>query len=285
MTGSVRVLGESSEAAARPFLKWAGGKSKLLDQMATRAPDVQAINTYFEPFLGGGALYFRLRPARACLSDTNRDLVDTYAAVRDMVPEVVSNLRSLEYSEDAYYRVRAWSPRSPAKKAARFIYLNKTCFNGLYRENKSGRFNVPFGRNGPNVAICDEQQLRRASTALAHAHLTPLDFEEAVTGAGPGDFVYFDPPYTTAHANNGFVEYNAMVFSWRDQRRLATVAAELVHRGVYVMVSNASHVSIRRLYPSSVFEMIRLPRESTIAASREHRFSTYEVLLIGRPGP
>jgi len=156
--------------------------------------------------------------------------------------------------------------------------LNKTCFNGLYRENLAGDFNVPYGRHQRSLVLCDEDQISDASDTLANAELRVADFETAVAAARQGDVVYFDPPYTTAHSNNGFIEYNAKVFSWTDQERLARVALKLARRGVHVIVTNADHPSIRRLYPKP-FRARRLARWSTIAAAKGRRFPTTELLI------
>jgi DNA adenine methylase len=269
--------------SAEPFLKWAGGKRNLLDRLLPLFPPLNPEGTYFEPFLGGGAVFFRLRPNRAVLSDINVELIEVFVAVRDDVEAVVIKLAGLPYSESDYYKIRAWRPTDLADRAARLIYLNKTCFNGLFRVNQRGEFNVPFGRHGPNVEICNELQLRAASAALKSAVFAVGDFEETLCSAQAGDFVYLDPPYTTAHASNGFIEYNAKVFSWADQRRLARVAEKLVDRGVSVVVSNADHSSIIDCYTrSDRFEPRRIQRWSTIASRATKRFQTTEVVLVGR---
>jgi DNA adenine methylase len=234
---------------------------------------------YFEPFLGGGSLFFSLCPTQARLSDANEELIRAFVSVRDEVEKVIDHLRRWEYDELSYYKIRSSKPRSNSGAAARFIYLNKTCFNGLYRVNKRGEFNVPFGRHGDSLLVCDRTQLRSASQALQNARLRAEDFEEAVKEARAADVVYFDPPYTTAHTNNGFIEYNARVFSWADQRRLAAVAGRLAEKGVTVVLSNAWHPSIRDLYGPR-FRPYRIRRHSTIGATPSRRFATSELLLI-----
>lgn len=272
------MAGDGAEKRLEPFLKWAGGKRLLLDQILPHINATSSRKTYFEPFLGGGAVFFALSPSRAVLSDSNEALIDTYAAVRDYVETVIDRLRHFPYSESDYYRIRDSKPRTAAGRAARFIYLNKTCFNGLYRENLDGEFNVPFGRHGSQPLTCDRAQLRGASAALKGTTLKKLDFEEAVGPARSGDVVYFDPPYVVSHTENGFVEYNARIFSWEDQERLAELARNLAAEGVHVVVSNADHGSIRKLY--SGFHIQRLVRWSTMAASKTKRFATSELLLI-----
>ena len=266
-----------------PFLKWAGGKRRLREQILDHLPPLAVGRRYFEPFLGGGAVFFALRPDRAVLTDANPNLIDAFCAVRDEVDSVIARLARLHNNADEYYRLRRARPRTQVARAARFIYLNKTCFNGLYRENLLGEFNVPFGRHGPNLCICDEPQLRAASEALQTAELRSMDFGGVISRARAGDVLYLDPPYTVAHSNNGFVEYNARVFNWEDQARLASAAARLVGRGAHVVVSNAYHPSILELYrKSGRFEVVELDRWSTVAGSSAKRMPTREIILVGR---
>jgi DNA adenine methylase len=266
------------ERVAEPFLKWAGGKRLLIDEIARVVAFDHHARRYYEPFLGGGALFFAVMPPRAVLSDINSSLIDAFVAVRDSPEAVIQTLELLRHTRRDYYAVRSWRPRRADERAARFIYLNKTCFNGLYRENLRGDFNVPYGRHERSLVICDEDQIRDASDALAGADLLVCDFESAVGSASDQDVVYFDPPYTTAHSNNGFIEYNAKVFSWSDQERLAGVAMKLAKRGVHVVVSNADHTSIRRLYPKP-FRARRIERWSTMAAKKKKRLPIHELVI------
>ena len=244
-------------------------------------PRPAAGSKYIEPFLGGGAVFFALRPTRSVLSDANAELVETYEAVREEVEEVIRFLKRLEHDEESYYRVRKSRPYTRASRAARFIYLNKTCFNGLYRVNTDGDFNVPFGKHGPKLLVCDTDQLRAASKTLQAATLVSDDFGAIIRRAHSGDLVYLDPPYTTAHSNNGFIEYNAKVFSWEDQSRLANLALGLVRRNIRVAVSNADHKSIRDLYDHNEFTIHRIKRASTMAGSAAARFAAVELLIVG----
>ncbi|MEJ7901546.1 MAG: Dam family site-specific DNA-(adenine-N6)-methyltransferase, partial [Thermomicrobiales bacterium] len=209
---------ETKTSKPEPFLKWAGGKRKLVARLAPYLKSPQSEYSYFEPFLGGGAAFFHLEPQSAFLSDVNEELIETYIAVRDEVESVIDYLSGLVYKKEDYYQIRSARPTTTAERAARFIYLNKTCFNGLYRVNLKGEFNVPFGRHKPSVEICNKTQLYAASKALSLASLRAGDFQDVLTHAQSGDVVYLDPPYTTTHSNNGFIEYNAKVFSWDDQR-------------------------------------------------------------------
>jgi DNA adenine methylase len=269
-------------SSAGPFVKWAGGKRLMLPKLLVHMPPLRDGRRYIEPFLGGGAMFFALRPERALLADLNRELIDVFSAVRNDVDGVIRALRPLKNEEATYYAVRASKPRNAAAKAARFIYLNKTCFNGLYRVNTKGEFNVPFGQHGRQLLVCDERQLRAASEALAGIELDSADFGATVRRSRAGDLVYFDPPYTTAHTNNGFIEYNQRVFSWDDQRRLARIALKLVRRGVDVAVSNADHPAITALYAGECFQIHRIARASTMAGNPKHRFAATELLIVGR---
>ncbi len=277
-------VGVAPKATVEPFLKWAGGKRLLLDRVLPHVPHPEPGGRYYEPFLGGGAVFFGLGlSGPAQLSDLNRELIETFCVVRDGVDDLIQALQQLEHSSARYYHVRSTRPRSAVKCAARFIYLNKTCFNGLYRVNLNGEFNVPFGRHGSNLEICNTTQLRQASLRLRTTRLKCIDFEIAVKEAKAGDVVYFDPPYTVAHSQNGFVEYNARVFRWSDQRRLARRAAALVKNGVAVAVSNGLHPSILDLYPQRLFDRVSIERWSTMAGSGAKRFRGTELLLVGRP--
>jgi DNA adenine methylase len=231
---------------------------------------------YYEPFLGGGAVFFSLLPHAATLSDTNGELVQMYVQVRDSPDKVLSCLRRMPNSEEDYYRIRSMKPRTEAGRAARFIYLCTLSFNGIYRQNLHGEFNVPYGYK-THINPCDAAMLDRISESLQGKTLLDGDFEKATSTAGKGDFVYFDPPYTVAHGNNGFIKYNAKIFSWADQKRLASVALRLKKAGCKVIVSNADHASIRELY--SGFEIRMIERHSVMAASSEFRRPVRECLF------
>jgi DNA adenine methylase len=264
-------------------VKWAGGKRLLLDEILPKLPLLGDGSRFIEPFLGGGAVFFGLLPKVAILSDLNADLIHAYEVVRDDVESLIERLARLPVTAEDYYRIRDERPRNNVERAARFIYLNKTCFNGLYRVNVAGEFNVPYGRHRRSMVVCDRDQLRTASRALANADIKMSDFGRTLRSARSGDLVYCDPPYTTAHRDNGFVEYNSRVFSLRDQRRLATWARVLLQRGVSVAISNADHPSITRLYAGSEFKRHRIERWSTIAGSASKRYPTTELLIVGRP--
>ena len=234
---------------ARPFLKWAGGKRQLLGELLRHAP--RATARYHEPFLGGGALFFALKPARAVLSDVNLRLIRTYRGVKDDVERVIGLLESYPHDADFYYELREVDidRRSDAEVAAWFIYLNKTGFNGLYRVNRDNRFNVPFGRYA-RPTICNKATLRACSRALERAEILHLDFEQAVKKARRGDFVYFDPPYVPLSATSSFTSYTSNGFDAGAQTRLRDIAKKLKRSGVRVLLSNSSAPFVRNLYKS-----------------------------------
>jgi len=282
---------------ARPFLKWAGGKGQLLGQYEPFFP--HHFNAYYEPFLGGGAVFFHLwnlaatgslgsrawrpgaahQPRPAFLSDVNEELINAYIVVRDRVEELIERLRGHRNERGYYYALRAQDPTAlgPVERAARLIYLNKTCYNGLYRVNRWGRFNVPFGRY-KNPLICDAEGLRAASLALQGVELRACDFEEALQGAGPGDFVYLDPPYDPLSATASFTSYAQGGFDEGEQRRLARSFAELDRRGCLLMLSNADTELVRRLYRG--FRIVQVQAKRAINSRADGRGAISELLIL-----
>lgn len=270
---------ETGTASKRllPFLKWAGGKRWLTDQY----PEIFLAkhDRYVEPFLGGGAVFFATRPLNAQLSDTNRDLIECYEVVRNdpegLVRELVKHQE--KHCKDYYYSVRSAGAEGRIERAARFIYLNRTCFNGLYRVNLLGAFNVPIGTK--TAVLLPTDDFIAASRSLQSARLSVEDFEAAVLRCGAGDFVYLDPPYTANHNNNGFLKYNEKIFSWADQIRLKTVALSAARNGAKVVISNAAHSSVVELYKGAG-EIITVSRPSVLAADRSKRGAVQEILVV-----
>lgn len=259
----------------RPLLKWPGGKRRLLRDILPFVPST--FHRYIEPFVGGGAVFFRLSPVRASLSDSNQELVNCYVQVRDNPDRVTRWLRRQPNTEAHYYKVREMECRDPIAAAGQIIYLCTLSFNGIYRTNLNGTFNVPYGRK-THISPASDVPISSASEALKAATVRCEDFEKAMRRARPGDFVYCDPPYTVAHENNGFVKYNSKIFSWADQERLADIASTLGRIGVQVLVSNADHPSIRKLYRR--MKVVQIHRPSVIAASSQYRKSVSECLFI-----
>jgi DNA adenine methylase len=277
--------------AARPFLKWAGGKQQLLAELARFYPPPQAGQAYHEPFLGSGAVFFHaranLRPGRALLSDSNRELINAWKAVQRQVEAVIRALDAHRraHSEAHFYEVREQDPAalgSPAARAARFIYLNKTCFNGLYRVNSRGLFNVPMG-SYRKPAILDADRLRAASAALAGAELRAGPFTGVLARAQPGDFVYFDPPYVPVSSTAYFTAYTEGLFGPDDQRRLADVFRELAARGCHVLLSNSDTAEVERLYAGFTIERVRARRN--INSRSDRRGAVNELVVTSSPRP
>lgn len=247
---------------AVPFLKFAGGKRQLLPEIRKHVP--ASFGRYFEPFVGGGAVFFDLCAAgridKACLNDSNIELMLTYSQIHNNVEPLIVTLRehSELHSEKHYYAVRAMRGMPQLAAAARMLYLNKTCFNGLYRVNNSGGFNVPFGRY-KNPTICDADNLRACSRALQDVALFSVDFA-SLTETRPGDFMYFDPPYWPANGTSNFTNYTAGGFGPDDQQRLADHALALRKSGVHVLLSNADLPPVRKLYKSFYMRTVQANR-------------------------
>lgn len=273
------------EQPAKPFLKWVGGKRQLLPELVERYRRMSAGShgRYFEPFLGGGALFFHLRPASAVLSDTNARLIRTYRGVRNQLDEVLARLKHYDRQKTdkaAYYRVRGRdidASDDDAEVAAWLIYLNRTGYNGLYRVNSKNRFNVPFGRY-KNPGVYDPETLRRCSEVLAGAKLVLGDFAVATSSAKKGDFVYFDPPYVPLSTTSSFASYTKGGFGPTEQERLRDVALALKKKGVRVLLSNSSAAEVRRLYRDD-FEIDEVQALRLVNSNASRRGSIAEVLI------
>lgn len=263
-------------ASPRPFLRWAGSKRHLLEEIVPLLPT--RFGSYYEPFLGSGSMFFLLCPEHAVLGDTCKELIETYRAVRDNPAQIMRHLANWRPDRKFYYQIRGRPSGWRFRRAAEFIYLNKTCWNGLYRVNLEGRFNVPYGRPKTDYLI-ERRELMAVASALSRegVRLVTADFEESLSSASKGDLVYLDPPYVTGHNGNGFLEYNKNIFSWQDQVRLANVARRLAAKGVHVVVSNAYHGPVIDLYTGFKRHIIR--RFSTLASDLRKRRRIDEALL------
>lgn len=280
-TGVVSALGEaSSSTAPRPFLKWAGGKRSLIPQLSPLFP--KRFGRYFEPFLGGGAVYMHLLPSEAGLSDINPRLIHCYQAIRDDVGSLIERLARLRsrHSSEHYYecreRLNGGKRLSVVDRAALQIYLNKTCFNGLYRENRRGHFNVPIGRY-TNPSVFDPSNLVRVSATLRRATIACQPFETVLDQARTGDFVYLDPPYQPVSETSNFTSYSKGGFSAFDQGRLADFCKELDRRGCFVMQSNSDAQLIKQLY--SDFRISRVSARRSINSKARRRGPVPEVVI------
>jgi DNA adenine methylase len=266
-----------------PFLKWPGGKRWFVARHPDRLP--RTYGRYFEPFLGAGSVFFHLEPDRAVLGDTNAELIATFAAIKRCWQRVESLLSEHQrrHTKRYYYRVRDRIPADRFERAARTIYLNRTCFNGIYRVNLDGTFNVPVG--GKTAVVLDTDDFAAVARLLRGAELRVSDFEPIIDMAERNDLIFADPPYTVRHNNNGFVKYNETLFRWADQERLADALARARGRGVQIVATNADHGPLRRLYQQRGFSVRIVERYSSISASSESRNRYRELIILANcPG-
>lgn len=279
MTESVQIA-----PRPKPFLKWVGGKRQLLAELESRVAEARPHGRYHEPFVGGGALFFelcgrdQLGRFKAELSDNNSRLIEAYLGVRENVEEVIVLLESHKesHSKEYFYAMRAQVPDTPIARAARVIYLNRTCFNGLFRENSKGEFNVPMGRY-KNPSICDAPNLRAVSRALQRCRVQQRHFAEILNTAKAGDFVYFDPPYAPVSKTANFTGYHKGLFDEQSQRELAGVFDELTRRNVKALLSNSDAALIHELYRKHRIETVMASR--IVNSNAEKRGKVKEVLV------
>jgi DNA adenine methylase len=265
-----------AHSLATPIIKWAGGKSSLLAQFKPFFPSTY--NRYLEPFIGGGAVFFYLQPPQSYLLDLNPHLIELYQVVQNSVDQLIDALSQHWYDKEHFYRVRAQDTAlmTPVERAARFIFLNKTCYNGLYRENNKGAFNVPFGKH-INPAICDENALRAANIRLQSARFEVADFECILDVAENGDLVYFDPPYVPLSTTSSFTTYTKNGFTVEDQRRLADTYRKLDERGCLLLLSNSNAPLVYELYKNYTVHEISARRAIN---SKAHGRGVIKELLI-----
>lgn len=259
-----------------PFLKWAGGKRWLVDRHSNIFPNFGG--RYIEPFLGGGSVFFHLRPNKAVLADVNSELILCYSQIRDAPEELyrLLQIHQKRHCKDYYYNIRAQNFDNETERAARLIYLNRTCWNGLYRVNVKGAFNVPIGTK--SRVIYHEDEFLLISKALENAQIKSSDFESTIDEARQDDFVFVDPPYTVKHNFNGFLKYNENIFSWDDQLRLRAAVERAAGRGASIIVTNAAHSSIYDLY-SDIGQTHTLDRHSVLAGKRDKRGLVQEIIV------
>lgn len=271
----------------KPFVKWVGGKRQLLAQfrkLNLYPPELFNIKTgrYFEPFVGGGAVFFDLLPEKGFLSDLNKELVITYNVIKNDVDSLIASLKKHQTDKEYFLKIRAQDPNKlgDLSIASRFIFLNKTCFNGMYRVNRKGEFNVPYGKYN-NPLICDEDNLRKVSKALQGIEIKHQDYKEVLKKAKKGDFVYFDPPYYPVSKTASFTSYTAESFLDKEQTELRDTVLELHKRGCYVMLSNSDTPFINKIY--SGYKGVRINKIEAgraINSKGNGRGKITEVLII-----
>jgi DNA adenine methylase len=266
--------GGTSESI-RPFLRWAGGKRWLLPRLRGWTSGVER-KRHIEPFLGGGSVLLGLGPAPAVVSDANAELIATYKSVRSQPREIAASLQYKKHDSDSYYEVRASPSDDPLIAAAQFIYLNHTSFNGIYRVNRLGKYNVPFGnRASPQIPTAEHLQL--VAERLQGTELICQDFADTLAGVQKGDFVFLDPPYAIDHPETGFVKYNSSVYNFDDQQRLRSSIDHILSTGAAFVLTNASHASIEDLF-SGIGTKELLSRGSAIGGRAAKRGRSDELV-------
>ncbi|MGW9264982.1 DNA adenine methylase [Gordonia terrae] len=272
----LKVPGATAPPA--PFLRWAGSKRWLLGVLPDFVPRKYA--AYYEPFLGSGAVYLRFGNRRdAFLSDANIDLVRTFQLVRDQHETIAEIASAWEVDRESYYKVRSFEYEAGSPEAAaQFIYLNRLCFNGLYRVNSNGKFNVPYGRPRPTNVVVDPTNLRMVAEQLSQVRIDCLDFEKALLDVRQGDFVYLDPPYVDKSPDRVFSNYTIPSFTWNDQERLCGTFTRLSKLGVSVILSNKNTPEIKELYND--FRIVDTSRHSSISGNAKHRRRAEELLIL-----
>ena len=282
-----QVYSQISSVTPKPFVKWAGGKRQLIPILNENLP--KSFGIYFEPFLGGGALLFHIlteRKGQKCsISDLNSDLVLTYTTIRDRIDELISSLKNHEknYHKDSksyYYSVRESNPRSEIEKTSRLLFMNRTCFNGLYRVNSKGKFNVPLGRyTNPN--ILNEENLRSVSSILQSSKVAIKcrDFESVLRDAKKGDLVYFDPPYQPVSDTANFTSYTNKSFTYEDLNRLADLCLKLDSRGCNVLLSNSDSKEVTDMFSGKSWKIKKIHANRSINSNSKKRTGHFELLI------
>jgi len=267
-----------SQERVLPFLKWPGGKRWFVSHHANLLPD--KFGCYIEPFLGGGSVFFFLQPKEAILGDKIAELIATYKGIRDdwATLEELLKWHQKKHNEAHYYKMREKQPTNPIEQAAWFIYLNRTCFNGIYRVNLDGKFNVPKG--GKDSVLLSTDNFEKISGLLTNVDLRVADFEQLINMASRNDLIFADPPYTVRHNINGFLKYNETLFSWEDQERLADSLCRAQRRGAKIVATNANHKSVRKLYKGRGFVLKAISRFSSISADPQSRKQFDELVIL-----
>jgi len=265
-----------------PFVRWAGGKTWLIPHMPQLLGNVH-IEHYHEPFLGGGAIFFSLEHSKkSYLSDANPQLINTYIQVRDNPEKLISIFRRFSNTESDYYQVRSeFTKDNTVENAARFLFLNQTSYNGLYRVNREGRYNVPYGFR--KTWEYDVARIRAASVKLQNTRISTGDFEANKYRIKENDLVFLDPPYTVSHNNNGFIAYNQKLFSLEDQKRLKRFIEYIKHKGAYYILTNAAHETIREIFLAENDRIVEFQRNSLIGGKNAKRTAISEYIFTNIP--
>ena len=275
----IDCYGGALMSITEPFLRWAGGKNWLVNQYLDLIKNID-INHYHEPFLGGASIFFSsTHSSRSYLSDVNGELINTYICVRDNPHAVITILKDLNNTEEEYYRVRSMQTAEPIMQAARFIFLNQTSYNGIYRVNKNGIYNIPYGKRSWAI---DENRLLLASGRLKNANIKQGDFDCNKYIIKPRDLVFLDPPYTVSHNNNGFIKYNQTLFSLDDQYRLSKYIDYIKRKNAYYILTNAAHQTIADIFEKGD-RRLELSRKSLIGGKNATRQDVKEFVFTNIP--
>ncbi|NOQ76126.1 MAG: Dam family site-specific DNA-(adenine-N6)-methyltransferase [Crocinitomix sp.] len=251
-----------------PFLRWAGGKKWLKKDINDLLPR-NGFNSYHEVFLGGGAIFFHLEPKQMIfLNDLNQELIDTYRTVKTNVESVINELKKFENTEEFYYYIRAKKYRLDSRRAAQFIFLNQTSFNGIYRVNLQGQYNVPYGFRTKN--FLEPENLRKVSESLQKAQFSNGDFSRTIDNVCKGDLVFLDPPYTITHNNNGFLKYNQKLFSENDQYRLSKMIDQIKEKEAFYILTNAAHFKVKEIFDKGD-RVLKMKRASLVGGTNAKR--------------
>lgn len=263
---------------AKPFLRWAGGKNWLVKHITNSLRSLE-FETYHEPFLGGGAIFFSLDHKQSNLSDINEELINSFVQVRDNVNDIIDVLETFQNTEEFYYKIRAKKYKNPVDAAARFIYLNQTSFNGIYRVNLKGEYNVPYGHRKKDFV--QKNLLREASKKLEKSSISCKKFYSILDEINENDLVFLDPPYTITHNNNGFIKYNEKLFKEEDQILLSSFIEDIKAKGAKYILTNAAHSKIKEIFYHD--DPIELSRSSSVGGRKARRGQYKEYLFTNIP--
>jgi len=269
----------TSSKKVKPFLRWAGGKRWLIKQLDDFLP-IQ-FNHYHEPFIGGGSIFFHMNPKKAFISDFNEELIETYNAIKSNPHDVIKHLKLFKNTKEEYLKIRKQNFQSPEKRAARFIYLNQTSFNGIYRVNLKGQYNVPYGYR--EKYKFDIENILEVSSMLENTIIQHADFMECIDNVKENDLVFLDPPYTVAHNNNGFIQYNQKIFSLDDQYRLKELIFKIKAKKAYYILTNANHPKIREIFDVGD-NITEVTRASLIGGKGAVRGKYSEIIITNSRG-
>ncbi|WP_052158142.1 DNA adenine methylase [Lacinutrix jangbogonensis] len=261
------------EKQAKPLIRWAGGKRWLLKHLETMI-DINKYNTYHEPFIGGGSVFFKFSPKTSFISDSNEWLIETYISIKENPNEVIKYLKKFKKDKENYYKIRKINYSNQFKRSAQFIYLNQMSFNGIFRVNLSGKYNVPYGnREHYNF---DYENIISVSSALQNTQISHSDFSKTIDNVKKGDLVFLDPPYTITHNLNGFVQYNQKIFSLEDQYKLAEMIQEIKRKEAFYILTNAAHKKVKEIFDDTD-TLLEISRANVIGGkgAKRGKYSEY----------